>query len=160
MYRCIALLKLLYRWQPQSRKLWTPPVYVRACDFRSNGYHLNGMKFLPRTSLYNTALRMWLSLDCFPLVSHLLCPSAPNATCCPEMSGSLRNARNYNKQQWGTLTHHKTVPSADQYKIQVGKYPNSPSLVDLIFALRFHLFLAHLHQWLVAVLFERSQGMQ
>jgi hypothetical protein len=23
-YRCIALLQLLYRWQNQSRKLWTP----------------------------------------------------------------------------------------------------------------------------------------
>jgi hypothetical protein len=27
-YRCIALLQLLYRWQYQSRKVWTPPPLV------------------------------------------------------------------------------------------------------------------------------------
>jgi hypothetical protein len=29
-YRCIALLQLLYRWQHQSRKLWMPPSYIHA----------------------------------------------------------------------------------------------------------------------------------
>jgi hypothetical protein len=55
-YRCIALLQLLYRRQHQSLKLWIPPCIIPLC-YKSEGCRL--LDFFQRYLILTDALKRW-----------------------------------------------------------------------------------------------------
>jgi hypothetical protein len=60
-YRCIALLQLLYRWQHQSRKLWMPPRMVLPKYQRPNLISTQETNIGSRyTYGFPYAIRLWL----------------------------------------------------------------------------------------------------